>query len=87
MNSHTLLSPMSCEAMNLLIAAVLPLSAAYLPIVFAFRAIVRCTAITGNCSLHRLVHLLSDTGRQSCFVRSWKVVTGNRLQVVQDANL
>ena len=36
LNSRTVLSPMSCEALNLLIAATLPFSAAYLPIAFAY---------------------------------------------------
>ena len=46
------------EALNLLIAAALPFSAAYLPIVFAFHAIVRRMVIIGNCFFHRPVHLL-----------------------------
>ena len=78
-----MLSPMSCKALNLWIAAALPFSASYLHIVFTFCAIVRHTMITGNCSLHRLVYLLGNAGQQSCFVKSWKLVTGNRLHVAK----
>ena len=62
------------RGLEFLKAAALSFSAAYLPIVFAFHTIFWCTAITGNCSFRQLVHLLSDAGRQSCFVRSWKVL-------------
>ena len=67
LNSHTVLSPLSCEAFNLLIAAALPFSAVYLPIVFAFRAIVRRTVMLADSPASLGVgRLLLVAGFKSC---------------------
>ena len=59
---------MSCEALNLLIAAALLFSAAYLPIVFAFYAIVRHMVITGNTTISSILrssNVLSTKGSEA----------------------
>ena len=77
---------MSCEALNLFITVAFPFSAAYLPIEFAFRTIVRRTAITGNCSLSTnwftSLVMLADSPASSVVDCNCKVVLthGSRTQ-------